>query len=216
MSVFFSIILEIQKITIKSITNFLTLSILCLLIIFSSCGADEDPFVSTGTESTDDATTDDSTTDETLDLSTLFYGAERVTIVGDFVEINTIDLPDHTSPFYSESDPLYAACAGDNADFSTVITAGGQTFDPKISEQNYILKIPINPATKSGSKSSTSGGAIGVALNGVIIYNQYNGVNELLDDLEFNNTDEYNGHPTPNSGGYHYIKEPLWLTSSDK
>ena len=50
----------------------------------------------------------------------------------------------------------------------------------------------------------------------MIIYNQYNGANELLDDLEFNNTDEYNGHPTPSSGGYHYHKEPLWLTSSDK
>ena len=55
-----------------------------------------------------------------------------------------------------------------------------------------------------------------MALNGVIIYNQYNGANELLDDLEFNNTDEYNGYPTPNTGGYHYHKEPLWLTSSDK
>ena len=93
------------------------------MIIFSSCGDDEDPFVSNGKETIDDATTDDSTTDETLDFAKLFYGAERLTIVGDFVEINTLDLPDYTSPFYSESDPLYAACAGDNADFSTVITA---------------------------------------------------------------------------------------------
>ena len=85
---------------------------------------DEDSVVSNGTETIDDATTDDSTTDETLDFATLFYGAERVTIVGDFVEINTLDLPDHTSPFYPESDPLYAAYAGDNADLNTVITAG--------------------------------------------------------------------------------------------
>ena len=205
----------------KSIINFLAMSTLCSLIIFSSCGDDDDPAVSNGTETTEDTNTEDTniedtTTDDALDFATLFYGAERVTIVGNFVEINTLDLPDHTSPFYPESDPLYAAYAGDNADFSTVITAGGQTFDPKIAEQNYTLKIPINPAEKSGSKSSTSGGAIGVALNGVIIYNQYNGANELLDDLEFNNTDEYNGHPTPNSGGYHYHKEPMWLTSSDK
>ncbi|MBT5506119.1 MAG: hypothetical protein HOK17_03135 [Flammeovirgaceae bacterium] len=108
----------------KSIMTFLTLSILCSLIIFSSCGDDEDSVVSNGTETIDDATTDDSTTDETLDFATLFYGAERVTIVGDFVEINTLDLPDHTSPFYPESDPLYAAYAGDNADFNTVITVG--------------------------------------------------------------------------------------------
>ena len=104
----------------KSITTFLTLSILCSVIIFSSCGDDEDSVVSNGTETIDDATTDDSTTDKTLGFATLFYGAERVTIVGDFVEINTLDLPDHTSPL--ESDPLYAAYAGDNAYFNTVIT----------------------------------------------------------------------------------------------
>jgi len=59
---------------------------------------------------------------------------------------------------------LYAAYAGDNADFSTVVTAGGQTFDPEIAEQNYTLIIPINPVEKSGTKSSTSGGAIGGGL----------------------------------------------------
>ena len=143
----------------KSIINFLAMSTLCSLLIFSSCGDDDDPAVSNGTETTEDTTTDDA-----LDFATLFYGAERVTIVGNFVEINTLDLPDHTSPFYPESDPLYAAYAGDNADFSTVVTAGGQTFDPEIAEQNYTLIIPINPAAKSGSKSSTSGGAIGGGL----------------------------------------------------
>ena len=137
----------------KSIINFLAMSTLCSLIIFSSCGDDDDPAVSNGTETTEDTNTEDTniedtTTDDALDFATLFYGAERVTIVDNFVEINTLDLPDHTSPFYPESDPLYAAYAGDNADFSTVITAGGQTFDPKIAEQNYTLKIPINPAEK--------------------------------------------------------------------
>ena len=143
----------------KSIINFLAMSTLCSLIIFSSCGDDDDPAVSNGTETTEDTTTDDA-----LDFATLFYGAERVTIVGNFVEINTLDLPDHTSPFYPESDPLYGAYAGDNADFSTVVTAGGQTFDPEIAEQNYTLIIPINPGEKSGTKSSTSGGAIGGGL----------------------------------------------------
>jgi hypothetical protein len=128
----------------KSIINFLLMSILCSLIIFSSCSNDNDPVVSKGTETIEDTTTDDA-----LDFATLFYGAERVTIVGNFVEINTLDLPDHTSPFYPQSNSLYAAYAGDNADFSTVITAGGQTFDPEIAEQNYTLKIPINPAAKS-------------------------------------------------------------------
>ena len=151
----------------KSIINFLATSTLCSLIIFSSCGDDDAPVVET-IETTEDMTTDDSTTDDKLDYATLFYGAERVTIVGNFVEINTLDLPDHTSPFYPEGNDLYAAYAGDNADFSTVITAGGQTFDPEIAEQNYTLKIPINPAaksrSKSGSKSSTFGGAIGGGL----------------------------------------------------
>ena len=143
----------------KSIINFLAMSTLCSLIIFSSCGDDDDPAVSNGTEITEDTNIEDTTTDDALDFATLFYGAERVTIVDNFVEINTLDLPDHTSSFYPESDPLYGAYAGDNADFSTVVTAGGQTFDPEIAEQNYTLKIPINPAAKSRSKSSTFGGS---------------------------------------------------------
>ena len=53
-----------------------------------------------------------------------------------------------------------------------------------------------------------------VKLNGVVIFNQYNGAGALLGSLEFNNFDQYNGHPTPApSLQYHYHVEPLWLTA---
>ncbi|NQW28545.1 MAG: YHYH protein [Flammeovirgaceae bacterium] len=170
------------------------------------------------TETEDDGATDEDTETEDDDaiesVWDAFYNVENIYIQGDYVYINTFDLPDHVSAFYPEDDSLYAAYDGDNGNFSTTITAGGQTFDPEIAAQNYTFKIPINPVVNT-SHQSTSGGPIGVALNGVVIYNQYNGAGTVLDDLEFNNTDQYNGHPTPNTGGYHYHIEPTWLTRND-
>ena len=56
---------------------------------------------------------------------------------------------------------------------------------------------------------------MGIARNGVVFFNQYNGRRDVLDTLEFNNLDQYNGHPTPMNAGaqYHYHTEPLYLTS---
>lgn len=172
-------------------------------------------FVGTSCKKDDDSSTPTTTTVTTLpDVYSKFYNGVSVTLDGSEVVIQTKDLPDHTSPFYPTTDPLYAAYSGTNTNFSTSISLGGSTQDPDIQEQDITFRIPVSPAEAS-SKSSTPGGAIGVAINGVVIYNQYNGAQQLLDDLEFNNTDEYNGHPSPSNGQYHYHIEPAWLTAKN-
>jgi hypothetical protein len=56
---------------------------------------------------------------------------------------------------------------------------------------------------------------MGIARNGVVYFNQYNGAGAALDELEINNADQYLGHPTPTNAGaqYHYHYEPKYLTT---
>ena len=51
---------------------------------------------------------------------------------------------------------------------------------------------------------------IGIAINGVAIYNQYAGPNQPL-TREIDSFDQYNGHPQQ-FGHYHYHIEPLHIT----
>ncbi len=144
-----------------------------------------------------------------------FYNIESLTYDGDYVVITTKDLPDHKSPFYPMGSAMYEAYNGSNPNFSTSINLMGMISDPDIKEQNITFRIPKNPAPSAGHPA-TGLGPIGIAINGVVIFNQYNGAHALLDTLEFNNFDQYNGHPTPAPGQtYHYHIEPVWLTAKN-
>ena len=78
-----------------------------------------------------------------------------------------------------------------------------------ISAQSLTFKIPVNPQEAS-THSSSPLGPIGIAINGVPIFNQYAGPNQPLTN-EINSFDQYNGHPQQ-SGQYHYHVEPLYIT----
>jgi len=144
-----------------------------------------------------------------------FYNVKSLSYEDDFVVITTADLPDHKSPFYAMNGAMYEPYSGSNPDFSTSINLMGMMSDPDIKEQNITFRLPKNPKAAS-PHPATGFGAIGITLNGVVIFNQYNGVGALLDSLEFNNFDQYNGHPTPApSQTYHYHIEPLWLTTKN-
>lgn len=145
---------------------------------------------------------------ETMEIPAVYkkiYGASSITTDGTWIYIKTADLPDHKSPYYSTSNPLYEAYNG--------ITFGGYTFNKNpnsIVEQSATLKIPANPAVDA-SHSATPLGPIGIALNGVPFFNQYAGPNQPLTN-EITSFDKYYGHPQQ-SGVYHYHVEPLYLTT---
>ncbi len=139
------------------------------------------------------------------DVYKKIYGAISITSDGSFITIKTQDLPDHESVYYANSSPLYK-------DFSGT-TYGGNTFSKNpntIIAQNYSFKIPLNPVVATNHQA-TSLGAIGVALNGVAFYNQYNGSNRPLSN-ETASFDKYYGHPAP-TNEYHYHVEPIYLTT---
>ena len=125
-------------------------------------------------------------------------------VEGDFIVIETDDVPNHGSPYFNSTDSRYETYDGDNANFN---------LNPnRISTQNIVFRIPINP-TEAASKSATNLGPIGVSLNGVVFYNQYAGPNNQALTNEIDSFDQYLGHPQ-NSGQYHYHQEPTYLTTT--
>lgn len=135
------------------------------------------------------------------------YGATSITTDGTYVTIKTNGQPDHKSVYYPTTNAKYEAFSG--------TTFGGETFKKNpnvISLTNaFTFKIPLNPVM-SNTHASTSLGAIGVAVNGVPLFNQYAGPNQPLTD-EIISFDQYRGHPTGTSI-YHYHVEPIYLTQT--
>lgn len=134
------------------------------------------------------------------------YGASSITSDGTFLTIKTNGTPDHKSPYFAASNALYEAYVGN--------TFGGGAFKKNpnsISTQSFTFKIPLNPAVSS-NHAATPLGSIGVALNGVALYNQYAGPNNQVLTSEINSFDQYYGHPQA-AGQYHYHVEPLYLTT---
>jgi YHYH protein len=152
---------------------------------------------------------DATTTASTQTLPAVYkkiYGATSVTTDGTWVYIKTKNLPDHKSPYYTTSNALYEAYSG--------TTFGGNTFTKNpntIIEQTGTFKIPLTPAVNS-SHSATPLGPIGIALNGVALFNQYAGPNNQALTGEIASFDKYYGHPQQ-SGMYHYHVEPVYLTT---
>ena len=139
-------------------------------------------------------------------LASLFYNSSSVTfdIGSDVITITTTDEPDHKSMYYPTSHALYEAYdEPSNPDFMQ---------NPnEISAQNYVLKIPRFPA-EATSHIATDLDAFGVAVNGVVFYNQQAAPgDDILEEL--NTFDQYEGHPQQ-QGAYHYHIEPVYLTQT--
>ena len=133
------------------------------------------------------------------------YGASSITSDGTFITIKTNGTPDYNSVYYSQASGKYEAFSG--------TTFGGVTFQKNpntIAEKNFTFKIALNP-TVAANHAATPLGAIGVAINGVPLFNQYAGPNQPLTN-EIQSFDKYWGHPTGTSI-YHYHVEPLFLTT---
>lgn len=160
-----------------------------------------------GCSKTDD-TTPTTTTTTTTEVPTVYkkiYGATSITTDGTWIYIKTKDLPDHKSTYYPTSNALYEAFSG--------TTFGGVTFSKNpnsIVEQSVTIKIPANPQVDA-AHSTTPLGIIGIAINGIALFNQYAAMSAPLTN-EIGGFDKYWGHPQ-NSGVYHYHVEPVYLTT---
>jgi YHYH protein len=121
---------------------------------------------------------------------------------GEFVVVRTEDVPDHKSPYFPVSDTRY-----------TPGPAMGFRQNPsQISPQNYEIRIPAQPRCAERI-SDTRMDAIGVAVNGVVFFNQYAAGNQPLTH-EMVSFDQFNGHPA-HRNQYHYHLDPKHLTASN-
>ena len=131
-----------------------------------------------------------------------FGSAVQVSVSGSEVMLRTNSVPDHASYYFGAGHASYEAPH-----------AGMQPNQHRIVGQTVTLRVPVTPSMAS-TPTDTPLGPIGVAINGVVFFNQYAAQRQPL-TFEILSFDRYNGHPTP-TNQYHYHLEPLWLTQAGR
>lgn len=141
------------------------------------------------------------TSTDTQSMYSQFGNLVSIAFEGGNAVLRTTDIPDHRSPYFGPGDSRYEA------------PKAGMMVNPnRISAQNITLRIPLSPT--SATASDTPLGPIGIAVNGVVFYNQYAAMRQPLTS-EIISFDQYNGHPNQQNQ-YHYHFEPVSITASSK
>lgn len=171
------------------------------LPFFSGCKKSND-----GSSATTTTTTTTTTTPAVLPAPyNKIYNVTQAYTEGNFLVVKTTALPDHKSPYYQTT-------PWESTKYEAYNGPGPFAINPnRIMSQNITFKIPMNPAV-AAVHVATPMGPIGVAINGVPLFNQYAAGGAALTG-EIVSFDQYNGHPQM-SGQYHYHVEPLWLTTT--
>jgi len=164
------------------------------------------PRTECGEDPTDDALTCvDSTCEDEPDPDLLpgayeqFRDKVEVSQEGNTMVIRSDGQPDHPSAYYPTNHPLWEAAP-----------AGVRLNPNRIQAQDFVFRIPASPQV-ARRPTDTRLGPIGVAVNGVPLFNQYARPNEPL-DREIISFDQGKGHPQ-RTGMYHYHVEPPYLTA---
>lgn len=190
---------------------------LCSAAVLTSCNKDGD-------------TTDTSTTNQTegsLHAAFSAFDSDNFTIYieGAEVVLESNGLPNHTSPYWSNTtartatDPMGntlttpAAATNHPLFVEPTVTSYSDMAPGNIDDFNgsYTLRVPLSPS-KANSTTSTGLGAIGMAVSGSMIYNDEEGPNIPLDNAVVS-LDYTAAHTGPQS--YHYHLEPKAWTDDD-
>lgn len=156
------------------------------------------------------------------------FDTDHFTILldGEEVVLETNGLPNHTSPYWSNTTerslegPMgthvtEAASTNHPLFVEPTVTSFNQMAPGNIDNFNgsYTLRVPTTPE-KASSSTSTGLGAIGLAVSGSVIYNDEEGPNVPLDEAVVS-LDYTGAHTGPQS--YHYHLEPTaWSEDDDK
>lgn len=125
------------------------------------------------------------------------FNPDAVTISfdGNEITIESNGLPNHTSPYWEETAPLYIA----------PVIATRQTPGRIGGNRSYSLTVPNTPELASVG-TVTGLGPIGIAVSGVPIFNDLEGPNRPLEEMIVETFDYAGAHNGPS--GYHYHIEP--------
>lgn len=193
----------------KNVKKLLALPFL-LTVIFIACSSGDDVIVNqeednnNNTDNTQNPVEPepDNTSYDISSILSKFSGTGlSYEVNGNTVTFTTQDLPNHTSPYWPESNPLHAEYNGTNSEFR---------LNPnRIAAQNIVFTITLNPE-EATNKEATPMGPIGISRNGVVFFNQYAAGGAPL-TREINSFDQWLGHPA-GQDNYHYHIEPAFLT----
>ena len=158
-----------------------------IICAFTSCKK-EDTAVSGNTSGT---IVNGGTTDITDVVKNNFKSMVTISTTSTSITLKSDGIPDHVSPYWVSSNSLYE----DQIE--------GQNVNPgNIGVQAFAMTIPLKPSEAS-SKEATSLGPIGMALNGVAIYNDREGGNVAVDASTLKSFDRAGAHNGPGNL-YHY------------
>ncbi len=152
-------------------------------------------------------TTTDTVTGGTVDITSVvqakYTGTAVVSVSGTSIVIRSNGLPNHKTPYWGVGNALYEAFPPGHASNvnSTMIA------------QNYVMTIPSKPSSAT-TNEATSLGAIGMALNGVPIFNDREGGNIPLDAQTVLTLDYSGAHPAPGKD-YHYHTSGRYVSEDD-
>ena len=174
----------------QSKLSILLLSLLALTITIYSCSEDEG-----ATTTSEDESTTTTPTEGAVSITGVVQGeytsAVTISVSESSIRLNSNGTPDHVSPYWGVGNALYEE------------QMAGSTLNPgNIGVQVYTMTIPTNPA-EATNKEVTTLGPIGMALNGVPIYNDREGGNVPVDANVLGSFDRAGAHPGPGNT-YHY------------
>ncbi len=167
------------------------ISLLALSVTMYSCKDSDD----------DETTTPKESVSITSVVESKYKSGVTISTSGESIVIKSNGTPDHVTPYWGEGEELYEA------------PLDGYTTNPgRIRENSFSMTIPVSPAS-AAMKEETTLGPIGMALNGVPIYNDREGGNVPLDAMILTSFDRGGAHVGP--GGYHYHISGDFTTKDD-
>lgn len=117
--------------------------------------------------------------------------AVTVSFDGDEITIESNGLPNHTSPYWPETESLHIEPV-----IASRLTPGAIGGD-----RSFIVTVPAAPVLAAAS-TATGLGAIGIAVTGVPIFNDLEGDNRPIEEMIAETFDYAGAHNGPS--GYHY------------
>ena len=128
---------------------------------------------------------------------------------GNYINLYYNGLPPYSSWYYAEGGPNHIDWYSQGEGYFQIPNA-------YISEVEYVISIPVNPEPRQGLEIGSYEvdgevgypleyplGSVGVALNGVNIFNPLASPPDVIEDEAYT-FDLYSGHPAGPSGIYHY------------
>ena len=134
-----------------------------------------------------------------------------------YVTLSVVSLPNYSSNYYATAGSYSFSANGYTVagDFDALNQSYTTYFpDPNfLAVQALTVPIPLSPAPAASKSQQMAGGPVGVAKNGVIIYNSVAGGTDNI-FAESGSFDQCGGHPN-DMLTYHYHGEPFALSYDD-